>query len=303
MPSVREYAGLHQYDGRVQDLSPQGVATMLAAIGHGATEPDAHDETQLRAVEAGARAEFEKVEAHRWNPLCHLENLDLACYDREYAPAEERAAAKRAHFAAWPDTVDGAIESLDEMPAPVAVALLPAVRGLTDAVDGVDTDQESLDRGRAAADRLIAHLEQVAQIGSPDASLGSTKLASLLGDSEAMAVDLGRLEEAADAERARLRERLVQDCARLRPGVPVGELVAELFQDHPDDEGIYAAAAPAGGRADRLHHRARPSSRTRRNLSRRACAAVTALRRGNDVLDRRVRGGRAGVVLREPTGP
>ena len=63
---------------------------------------------------------FSVVEVHRWNPLVHLLNLDLACYDREYASADERAAARAAHLRAWPDAIDGAIESLDSIPAPVA---------------------------------------------------------------------------------------------------------------------------------------------------------------------------------------
>jgi uncharacterized protein (DUF885 family) len=57
-----------------------------------------------------------------------------------------------------------------------------------------------------------------------------------------MTVDLGRLEEVADAERARLTERLHQDCDRFRPGVAPSEVVKDLLADHPDDEGIYAAA-------------------------------------------------------------
>jgi hypothetical protein len=242
IPEVREYAGLHQYDGQVQDLSPTGVASLLAPVGKGAPEPDAHDEAQLCAAEAGARAMFAVAEDHRWNPLGHLANLDLACYDREYAPAETRAAAKAAHFALWPDGVDGALESLDAITKPVAVALLPAIRGLGAAVDGVDTDPATLERGKSALARLVARLVHSAATGSPDASLGSAKLARLLGDPEAMTVDLGRLEEVADAERARLWGRLVDDCHRLRPGVAAGEVVRELLRDHPADEDIYAAA-------------------------------------------------------------
>ena len=55
-------------------------------------------------------------------------------------------------------------------------------------------------------------------------------------------MDLGRLEEVADAERTRLTERLVHDCDRLRPGLSPAEVVRELLSDHPDDEGIYATA-------------------------------------------------------------
>src|ERR1019366_3182437 len=130
MPEVREYAGLHQFDGQIQDLSPSGVATLLEPVGRGPREPNAHDEAHLAAAEAGVRAIFGFAENHRWNPLVHLANLDLACYDREHAPAAARAAAKAAHVSLWPEAVDGAIKSLDAVPAPVAVALLPAARGL-----------------------------------------------------------------------------------------------------------------------------------------------------------------------------
>jgi len=242
MPEVREYAGLHRYDGQVQDLSPSGVAALLGPLGHGEPEPDAHDEAQLAAAEAGARAAFGTAEIHRWNPLVHISNLDLACYDREYAPYEERSAAKAAHLASWPDAIDGAISSLDSMPAPVAVALLPATRGLGAGLDASDIDSAALERGTAALDRLIAHLEQAALTGSPDASLGSGQLARLLADPEAMTVDLGRLEEVADAERTRLWELLVRDCDRLRPGVPTAEVVSDLLRDHSDDDAIYAEA-------------------------------------------------------------
>ncbi|MGO8724272.1 MAG: DUF885 family protein [Acidimicrobiales bacterium] len=242
IPEVRELAGLHQFDGQVQDLSPGGVATMLAQIGHGDREPNAHDEAQLSAAEAGARASFETAELHRWNPLVHLSNLDLACYDREYAPADERAAAKAAHLSLWPEAVDGAIESLDSVPASVAAALLAPVRGLGTSIEPVETDPATRERARAALDRLIAHLETARSSGAPEVSLGRDKLARLLGDPEAMSVDLGRLEEIADAERKRLLEHLRHECDRLRSGVAPAEVVQDLLTDHPDDEGIYASA-------------------------------------------------------------
>jgi len=81
----------------------------------------------------------------------------------------------------------------------------------------VTTTLRHRDRGRASLDRLIAHQQDAAANGSPDASLGSGNLARLLGDPEAMTIDLGRLEEVADKEAARLTENLVHDCDRLRP--------------------------------------------------------------------------------------
>ena len=128
------------------------------------------------------------------------------------------------------------------MPAPVASGLLPPVLGLAQSLQPGSADEETLAGARAALDRLVSHLENAAATGSPDASLGSEKLRQLLGDPEAMAVDLGRLEEVADGERTRLKGRLVQDCHRLRPGVEPGEVIKDLLADHPDDDGIHAAA-------------------------------------------------------------
>jgi len=57
-----------------------------------------------------------------------------------------------------------------------------------------------------------------------------------------MPVDLGRLEDRADAERNRLRAKLDEECRRLDPKRAPSEVIADLLTDHPDDEGIYAAA-------------------------------------------------------------
>src|ERR1700749_4697087 len=87
---VREYAGRHEYDGRVQDLSPAGVRDGLAGLDRarraGPALDDAHDEAHLAAFEARALVAYRDLELHRRNPLLHLAELDLAGYDREYAP-------------------------------------------------------------------------------------------------------------------------------------------------------------------------------------------------------------------------
>ena len=233
---MREYAGVHDYDGEVLDLSPAGVRAALdrlAPVGAD-PDPDPHDEAHLLAAEAGLRAEYELAEVHRWNPLVHIDNLDLACYAREYAPTQERAAARARHLSRWPEAVEASLSSLDRTPAPVATALLGGARGLAVGVD----DAPAL----AAHARLVARLEHAAESGTPDCALGDDVLARLLGDPEGMPVDLGRLEERADSERRRLTERLAEDCDRYRSGATPAQLVPELLADHPDDEGIQEAA-------------------------------------------------------------
>ena len=231
---VRENAGLHDYDGRVQDLSPEGVRSGLARLG-GDPLPDPHDEVHLATFEALARLELGELELHRRNPLLHIAELDLSCYDRDYAPAGVRAEARARHLAAWPDAVDAAVASLDAVPAPVAAALAPAARGLA---FGVEPAGEVERTALAAHARFVTHVEKAAAEGPPDPALGAATLERLLATAEAMPVDLGRLEERADAERDRLRAMLAEACGRLAPGQPVGEVVAGLLRDHPDAEGV-----------------------------------------------------------------
>jgi Bacterial protein of unknown function (DUF885) len=236
--AAREFVGLHEYDGRVQDLSPNGVRAGLARLG-GPPLDDPLDEAYVAASEHALRVELGQLQTHRRNPLLHLDALDLSCYDREYAPAELRAAARRRHLELWPRAIDAAIASLDQVSAPVAEALLPAVRGLTAGLDAADP---AVQRAMAAHARLVDHLERCARDGDPDPALGRADLERMLGAKEAMTVDLGRLEERADAERERLRELLADACDRFAPGRPCAEVVDELAHDHPDAGGVLGEA-------------------------------------------------------------
>jgi Bacterial protein of unknown function (DUF885) len=242
MSTVREYAGRHEYDGRVEDLSPNGVRSGLARLGDGPPEGGGHDEAHLAAFERLVRLELGELELHRANPLYHIGALDVSCYDRDYAPAAERAQARRRHLTAWPDAVEAAVTALDRVAAPVAEALLPAAQGLTADLEPQRAGDPVVERALAAHKRLVAHLEAAAADGLPDIALGRGPLERLLGTGEAMEVDLGRLEERADAERDRLRALLEEACRRLEPGRPTAEVVAGLLDDHPDADGVLREA-------------------------------------------------------------
>ncbi len=241
VPVIRELAGVHEYDGVVMDLSPSGRKGALKGLGPSSPDErlaDRHDEAHLSAAEHAALAEAE-AEILQWNPLPHIQNLDVSCYDREYAPEPQRRKAREMHLAQWPEAIDASLESLQAVPAPVAGALVGTVSGLAEGIDGTtDIEVAALRAHR----RLLGRIEEAAAAGNPDASLGARALAGLLGNAESMPVDLGRLEERADQERDRLRARLYEACARLSPQVPPSRLVRELLRDHPEAEGIYAAA-------------------------------------------------------------
>ncbi len=245
VPEVREMAGLHEYDGVVQDLSPEGVRRSLAALARARrdTPPlqDPHDEAHLTVFEEALRVQYGELELHRRDPYPHLSNLELASYDREYAPREEREQARRRHLAQWPQAVDAAIASLDLLTAPVAGALLSAVRGLADGLDPADGPEE-LAACQAHA-RLVTHVARAAETGEPDARLGGAALAALMGGQEGVKVDLTALAAAAERERERMAALLEESCRRLDPRRTAADLVPELLADHPDADGVIDEAA------------------------------------------------------------
>jgi hypothetical protein len=242
---AREYAGRHEYDGVPQDLSAAGVAAGLARLADarkmGAAQPDPHDEAHLRAAEDLRLVVYRDLELHRSNPLIHLSELDLACYDKEYAPLEQREAARAEHLAAWPRVIDTAISVLDQVPAPVAESLLGGIRGLAAGIPA-DASPQAREAALAAHARLVAHVERAATSGSPDVALGPAALAALLGKAEAMEVDLGALAATADAERDRLTDRLAESAAKVDPAKPALDVARELVRDHPDTAGVIEAA-------------------------------------------------------------
>ncbi len=243
---VREYSGRHEYDGRTQDLSPDGIRAGLTRLAEakatGGRYRDAHDEAQVAAAEAACRVTFADLDLHRRNPAYHVFELDLACYDRDYAPAAERDAAKARHIAAWPAVVDAAIISLDRVSAPVAEAMLASIRGLAEGLKHPGEAGEDREAALAAHGRLVAHIEHAAAHGDPDPALGSRGLAALMSSAEAMPVDLGTLAEQADAERDRLHAMLADGCARVLPGKAPLAAARELVRDHPDGDGVIDAA-------------------------------------------------------------
>src|SRR5258708_19793736 len=103
---VREFSGRHEYDGTIQDLSPNavraGLARMAEASAAGVQPGDPHDDAHLATFENAFRFSLGELEMHRRNPLPHMSGLDLACYAREHAPQPQRDTARTAHLAARP---------------------------------------------------------------------------------------------------------------------------------------------------------------------------------------------------------
>ena len=202
---------------------------------------DPHDEAHLAAIERQAQVAYGELELHRSNPLAHLAEMDLACYDREYAPEDERQRAKLAHLARWPQAVDAALASLDQVSAPVARVAGLGHPGPGGRHPGQRPARRRVGRPRRAR-RLVARVQQATSGGGPRPGAGPGRAAQPDEHAEDIDVDLGVLAERADAERDRLLNRLAEDCARIDASQPPLELCRDLVRDHPDPDGVIEAA-------------------------------------------------------------
>jgi Bacterial protein of unknown function (DUF885) len=225
----REYSGLHEFDGQIQDLSPDGVRKTLGRLG-GPPMSDPLDEATVAGAEASLRTRLGDLELHRRDPFLHIEALDLTSYERDYAPAADRMQARSRHLAQWPDAIDAAISSLVSVPAGVAVAFLGSVRGLRSAIRPADGDVGTT--AAAALDRLIDHLAHYAALPETAAGLGAERLIALLGCADGISVDLEQLAARTAAEKLRANELLRDACERIEPGEPVAEVVRNELTRH-----------------------------------------------------------------------
>ena len=103
-----------------------------------------------------------QLELHRRNPLYHLGELDLACYDRDYAPA--RAAGAGPQPAPGRVAADGRalLSSRSTWSARRWPPRCWARSAVSTAAIPADADERSAAAARAAHARLMAHLEQAA---------------------------------------------------------------------------------------------------------------------------------------------
>jgi Bacterial protein of unknown function (DUF885) len=225
----REYSGLHEFDGQIQDLSPDGVRKSLGLLG-GPALSDPLDEAAVAGAEASLRTRLGDLELHRRDPFLHVEALDLTSYERAYAPRADRMAARSRHLAQWPAAIDAAISSLDRVPARVAAAFLASVRGLGMSIRPADGEVGT--NAAAALDRLVDHLARSAAMPETAEGLGAERLVALLGCADRIAVDLEQLTARTATEKLRMNELLRDACAKIAPGEPVAGVVRNRLARH-----------------------------------------------------------------------
>ncbi|MDR7486170.1 MAG: DUF885 domain-containing protein [Armatimonadota bacterium] len=268
-PTLGMSVGLHLYDGRAGDYSPQSIDAWLRTLDgwarrFAAMGPDhrtgqaALDAALIEQAIEHERFRWTVLRDHEWNPMGWSGLFDVTAYlKRTYAPLRERARAMTSHLEDIPRIVE---EMRGHLRAPLA---LPVVETAQDVFEGylafytTDLPRQLGDRFdpdlrrrldgtvAAAADavrRLCGFLDEARGRATQAVAIGEPVLLAMLRTGEMIEVPLDRLLALGEAELARLHEDVREAAAQVDPKATPREVMARLGREHPSEETLIPEA-------------------------------------------------------------
>ncbi len=256
-PTRAASLGLHEYDGKLPDLSTdaterwahtaRGLLEQLAETGDSELPgPRRLDRRLLQLLLEGALFDLEDVREFDRNPMAYLFQPDLTDYlVREYAPVADRLGAVIRILNAVPSLLEVARRRLEPvLPRPFVTLSIPIALGLPDlfaessafAANESASLRSSLAEARAAAEAAVRGFadwlkaERLAN-ANDDFALGRERFQRLLWVREGLTTPVEEVLRRGRADLARNQARLAE-IARAE-AAPVEQLVARLNDQHP----------------------------------------------------------------------
>jgi uncharacterized protein (DUF885 family) len=174
-PVTATWLGDHRFDDRLPDLSEAAVAGLLLRVDDQLTALDAVDDVELevddlvdleilRARLLRTRFDLGEVRRQEWDPMAWNPGTALhLLLEREFAPADERAASLRGRLAAVPDLLGTARARLGDMPEIHVETAIGQLAGTRHLIDGparrLAADDALVDDALRAVREFTAWLE------------------------------------------------------------------------------------------------------------------------------------------------
>jgi uncharacterized protein (DUF885 family) len=247
-PAYGRAAGLHEYDGRVADISAAGIEARIATLRElnsevealesaGGSADDVLDRRILGRMIAQDLFDLTEVESWRTRPAYYSELFSVEEYIvRDYAPKEQRARAMLEHLTRSRAQVEHVLKNLGSpLSEPVVKTAIDIFKGfgqylrgdvqtfldgLADAALERDAKQAASAMG-VEADRIALQLERV-ELPRADQShvLGRERYEHLLLAQEALTTPIEELERVAESDLQRNKsayEALTKSVHKTRP--------------------------------------------------------------------------------------
>jgi uncharacterized protein (DUF885 family) len=264
--------GDHRFDGRVDDLSANGIAGEIRHAKKWLKTFGADDAKTLSPVNeadrellmAHADSELlwnEQLRSYRRDPEMYLPTSSInGLIKREFAPAEARMRSVTAREVAALRNLDAARHNLDPKLAPkiavdIALQQMPATiaffnhdvpLAFAKVPDGparqafVKANANLAAAIQAYADWLKDDLQPKA---AGDYAIGADAYKRMLNDADMVDIPLDQLEQVGVKELARLREEFQKTAAAIDPNHSPAEVMKSIAQAHPDATQVLPAVA------------------------------------------------------------
>jgi uncharacterized protein (DUF885 family) len=270
-PAIAAGLGLHEYDGRVSDLSQTSVAARLKTLRSFvprlvAIDPTVVGDAMLHEYELlrwriGAELwTLNEAQPHRFNPLSYAGDAVVDGYlKRSYAPLPERIDALTRHLAAVPGLLETARSSLDRhLPQVLIEEAILAFEGLStflreglpealSKLHGMPPADEVLlarDRALSAIQRFNRYLrKELLPQADTEFAYGNERLAAMLHAGELIDVPLSQILALGYADLSRNRTALIETAREIDSTADPRRLFLDLGDDYPQPRDLLAEAA------------------------------------------------------------
>jgi len=256
-PGKAAELGLHQYDGRLPDLSTESTGRLTADAKallrrlekipeRDLTTPRRLDRNLLRLLLEATIYEIDSVREYDRNPMNYLFQPFLTNYMvRDYAPVADRVAAIARILTAYPSMLDAAKHRLEPiLPRPFVTLSIQMASGLPSHFEEGESFAASASASlrddvhtarRAADDAVRSFAEWLREERLPQSNdafaLGTERFQRLLWVREGLTMPVTELLDRGRADLKRNQDRL-GEIAR-REGVSVDRVVARQYEHHP----------------------------------------------------------------------
>ena len=259
-PTVGARIGLHEYDGRLPDLSPSQINRRIKEIRRGQSELRTMDPSSMRDDELLSYRlldlllkrelfTFEEMRPLESNPMRQTGFLNMGGYvRRNYAPLDDRIRSATKALGQVPDflqTLDATLrEDLSRHIVDMSVESYSGMAHFyrTDlaAFGNLVSDPElgrkfyaAVDIAASALDRFVEKLSDRARAPDNAFAIGSHLFGRMLATGEGLDLTLDRVAEVGRINLEDNLSRIRELAATIAPGRPVQEIVANISLHHP----------------------------------------------------------------------
>lgn len=265
-PEIAVYAGLHEYDGQMSDIS-LAAQKVYAGWLNGAIVA-ARSYVDLHGIEAFERdylvmaleGELFWVRDSGFatnNPVVYAYGISTDIYiDRDYAPLEERIVAYTKYVSQLPAMLKTMQDNLQPpLPAPYIhtahAIFLGMAEYLTDTVPGLfaAVEDEQLQRQFAAANtgaaeaatQTAAWLDDLRATATDDFAMGEATFLKMLKATEGVDITLADLKAAGELNLEQNLNQLYEACAEFAPGESTEDCVLKVQSRKPPEGAVGGA--------------------------------------------------------------